>query len=125
MADEPTADDHSPLCFFCGGNPQYTFQTQRIPYTGERKPCCLCKAMIADDEIAIFEMSEVDPGSGNPVFQPGVWYTGRWATVPKEHVVHIFGRNNGSIVLAHGYGCLRYDNYHKALLDKYPAGALH
>lgn len=111
------------LCFFCGGNRTKSIRVVSpvaLPPArpDQTYPCINCQCCAQPDEIMIFEVTEKDPGCDNPILQDGVWFTGRWACVPKAYVPKFFQPHRVKQVLDTGFACLRDDNYKVAGLTK-------
>lgn len=108
----------TPFCFFCGGNAQLDFIAQPRPLVVSELPCDNCTEMRGDG-VAVFEVTETDPGCDNVKLQDGVWYTGRWTVIHEQEVGPLFG-SRAADVLKYKCACLRADNYKKVHLDHYP-----
>lgn len=111
-----------PFCFWCGGNARWDFASEPRPFYDNKATFCEnCSSARATGDILLFEMSETDPGCGNPTI-PGtsVYYTGRWTVVSQDVLPHIIPPDGVKMVTDTGYMCLRHDNYAKFGFDKYP-----
>lgn len=109
------------LCFFCGGHQDLlALFPMGGEYTGANTPGCdLCRSMITTAEVAIFECTEQNPDCGNPEVQPGVWFTGRWTTVPKTYLKSMYAEEVAAKVAQAGAGTLNQFRYRSHRLDVY------
>lgn len=117
----------SELCFFCGGHQDLlTLYPMGGTYTGNPAVthCPLCLSMIEPNQAAIFECTDRDPQCSNPLVKEGVWYTGRWTTVPKSFLARIYNPQTAAQVAEAGAGILHSHNYRSHQLDVYTKGIL-
>lgn len=111
-----------PFCFWCGGNARWDFVGEPRPFHPNTLQFCQnCATARQDGEVLLFEMTETNPGCGNPTLTGReVYYTGRWVAVPVEVLNHLFPPAMVPGVIETGFACLKDENYHKAEFDKYP-----
>lgn len=107
------------FCFFCGGHQDYmVLYPLGGDYTGDAQQCAMCVGMVGPNAAAIFEVTEHDPGCGNPELMPGVWFTGRWTTISKANLPNIYGERAAAVAQA-GAGTLLHFRYRSHRLDIY------
>jgi|SRR6185312_4337704 len=110
-----------PFCFWCGGNARYDFFAEpRGFYANTQAMCRACEALGCGG-IYLFELTETNPGCGNPVHVSGrAFYTGRWTVIDDRSAKNLFGPHMVEGVLKTRIAGLRDDNYARAGFDKYP-----
>lgn len=115
------ATELEPFCFFCGGNARFEFRSAPRPFFEDRQKICDSCHSLRQIGVLIFELTETDPGCGNPTMIDGkVYYTGRWTVVDENMVAQLFPPEKLPDVLETRVAGLRHDNYARAGLDKYP-----
>lgn len=110
-----------PFCFWCGGNPRYEFSTEPRPFHDDKQTLCESCAMLRQDGILCFEMSESDPRCGNPTMANGkVYYTGRWVVIDDATARAILPTDAVPEVLRGRITGITVDRFEKAGFSKYP-----
>ena len=111
-----------PMCFWCGGNARFDFASEPRPfYPDTNHVCANCVSIRGPDEILIFELTEKNPGCGNPTLPfAQVYYTGRWVAITAQMVSCLFPAEMVPAIVAQGFAGLGEENYAIAGFNKYP-----
>lgn len=110
-----------PFCFWCGGNPQYEFQTEPRVFHEDRQMVCNSCMHLCGSGIMVFELTETDPGCGNPTVCDGrVFYTGRWVVIDDQMAARVFPPEMLDGVINTRIAGLRTDNFARGGFNKYP-----
>lgn len=113
------------FCFFCGGHQDYmTLFPLGGEYTNDAQQCSMCVGLVGPQSAAIFEVTDKDPGTDNPIVQPGVWFTGRWTTVSYQTLRHLYPEDIAARVAQARAGTLSWAAYRRHRLDVYRADML-
>lgn len=110
-----------PFCFWCGGNPSFEFSTEPRPFYEDRQALCESCSAMSRGGILLFELTETDPGCGNPTMHNGaVFYTGRWVVIDDHTAARVFPPEMLGGVINTRIAELRADNFARGGFDKYP-----
>lgn len=115
-----------PFCFWCGGNARLEFACEPRPFYPDKNTMCNNCVQAVRGGIILFELTETNPGCGNPAMIEGrVYYTGRWTILTDIEASQVFTLDKLTGVFTTRIAGLREDNYAKAGFNKYPYRSVH
>lgn len=111
-----------PFCFWCGGNARYDFSSEPRPFHENKQRLCeSCTRLAGAEGILLFEVTEQNPGCGNPELSGTIaYYTGRWTVIDAHMAAQIFPAEILPGVVAQRFAGVSVANYAKAGFNKYP-----